>query len=192
MWAVRVIVSFSREVRVTPESCKGALGAAAPWTSAADALGLGLQQGWAHISPMTQAHLNPSLAADHPQASTDLQRLGGPQAVKVIMERLVDQMVTDVMIGFFFAKVNVRALKALETAYAISHLGGPAYRGRDVGAAHGPLPIGRGHFDRRLRLLGEILAWAQVPQDVQKRWLGQQRALLPVIVGGPSACPADG
>ena len=141
---------------------------------------------------MTQAHLNPSLAADPPQASTDLQRLGGPQAVKVIMERLVDQMVTDVMIGFFFAKVNVRALKALEAAYAISHLGGPSYRGRPIGAAHGALSIGRGHFDRRLRLLHETLAWAQVPKDVMERWLSQQRALLPRIVRGPNACPADG
>ena len=138
---------------------------------------------------MTQAHPHLPLT---PEPPTDLQRLGGPPAVKVIMERLVDQMVTDVMIGFFFAKVNVRALKARETAYAISHLGGPAYRGREIGAAHGALPISRGHFDRRLRLLHEALTWAQVPQDVQGRWLGQQRALLPRLVRASSACPADG
>jgi len=101
-------------------------------------------------------------------------------------------MVTDVMIGFFFAKVNVKALKALETAYAISHLGGPPYRGRDVAQAHSALPIGLGHFHRRLRLLQETLTCAQVPMDVQQRWLGQQQALLPRIVRRRSACPADG
>lgn len=131
----------------------------------------------------------PSGRAHAPAQPSDLDRLGGLPALQRIMDRLVDHMVQDVMIGFFFAHVNRRRLTVLETAYAASHLGGAPYRARPVPEAHRPLPIAHGHFARRLQLLREALAWAQVPADVQARWLAHQEALRPSIVGGSSACP---
>lgn len=137
----------------------------------------------------TQHPSNPRPTAGIGDAPSDLDRLGGLPVLQRIMSRLVDHMVDDVMIGFFFARVNRRRLTMLETAYAASHLGGAPYKNRDVPEVHRPLPIAHGHFARRLQLLREALAWAQVPPDVQVRWLAHQEALRPKMVGTSSACP---
>lgn len=135
----------------------------------------------------------PSAPGPHaaPSPLTDLERIGGLPTLHEIMSRLVNQMAQDVMIGFFFRNVSLKKLLVLETAYAQSHLGGSPYRGRDVATAHRALPIARGHFARRLQLLREALAWAQVPQDVQQRWLAHQAALMPYIVAAHTACPSN-
>lgn len=139
-----------------------------------------------HIASMSAAN---TLIPGPPPPQSDLLRLGGIEGVRRIIDTLVDQMVQDVMIGFFFAHVDRRKLKLKEAAYAASHLGGPAYKGRDVPQAHRQVAIGRGHFLRRLKLLQEVLTLLQVPEDIGQRWLAHQRGLLPQFLNAHEACP---
>jgi truncated hemoglobin YjbI len=141
------------------------------------------------MSPTHHPEPEHTAISSPPAGVEDFARVGGMEGVRAIIANLVDQMVDDVMIGFFFARTDRRKLKALEAAYAASHLGGPAYKGRDVAQVHRAQAIGRGHFLRRLRLMQEVLAQAQVPQDIAARWLNHQAALMPSFLAPNQACP---
>ena len=61
--------------------------------------------------------------------STTLERLGGEAWLKPLIERFVERVYADAMIGFFFASVAKSRIVTLEMQHAAEHLGSPnAYR----------------------------------------------------------------
>jgi hemoglobin len=112
----------------------------------------------------------------------DYERLGGEEGLRRLMTDFIDRVFADVIIGFFFVRVDRERLVRHETAFAASHLGGPAkYAGRPVAQAHAPHPINRGHFHRRLWLLERTLEDHGVDRDIIERWLAHDRRLEPVV-----------
>ena len=87
------------------------------------------------------------------------ERIGGEQGLRAIVDDFVDRVFDDVMIGFFFRKVERRRIKELEFQHAAEHLGGPVrYRGRPLQEAHAAHPIMGGQFARRTELLRQTLS----------------------------------
>ena len=98
--------------------------------------------------------------------------LGGETALREIIDRFIDRVVDDVMIGFFFDQVNRRRLKAKEFEFAAAHLGADIeYTGRTLASAHARHPIMGGQFMRRMKILEETLDEARVPDHIKKHWL---------------------
>lgn len=105
-------------------------------------------------------------------------RLGGEPALRRIIDDFVGRVTRDLMIGFFFARVDHRRLAEMEYQHAAEHLGaGTAYTGRTLRSAHAPHRIMGGHFARRRELLRQTLTEHGVPEDVSTEWLAHVDAL---------------
>lgn len=108
--------------------------------------------------------------------------IGGEPALRRIIDRFVDRVFDDVMIGFFFRNARRERIKQKEYEFAAQHLGaGTEYTGRPIDEAHRAHPIMGGQFARRLMILKETLEAEQVPEHVKQHWLAHteaQRALV--------------
>lgn len=102
---------------------------------------------------------------------TLFEELGGEPALKAIIDRFVDRMFDDLMIGYLFRAADRERVKAKEYEFAARHLGAPvAYTGRALVDAHRPHRISGGHFMRRLKILEETLTEFQVPPQVAEHF----------------------
>ena len=98
--------------------------------------------------------------------------LGGEAVLRAIIERFVDRMFDDVMIGYLFRAADRERVKAKEYEFAARHLGAPLeYTGRPLKEAHRAHRITGGQFMRRLQILKETLAAFQVPSHVALHWV---------------------
>ena len=60
-------------------------------------------------------------------------RLGGEPALRAIIDRFVDRLFDDLMIGYLFRAADRERVKAKEYEFAARHLGAPeAYTGRPL------------------------------------------------------------
>lgn len=109
--------------------------------------------------------------------ASDLARLGGSPKLAELIASFIDRVARDPMIGFLFRNVDLSVLKARETNFAESHLGGAAYEGRSLREAHASRRIMGGQFNRRLVILEQTLHDFGVPSDIQARWLEHARSL---------------
>jgi hemoglobin len=114
------------------------------------------------------------------------EELGGEPALRAIIDRFVDRLFDDVMIGFFFQASSVprERIKAKEYEFAAQHLGGPVeYTGRALDAAHRRHTIMTGQFMRRLQILRETLEERGVPERVRRHWIEHTLEQMPLLVG---------
>lgn len=119
--------------------------------------------------------------------------LGGEVRLRQIIDRFVDKVCDDTMIGFFFVKVDRARLKQREYEFAARHLGADVeYTGRPIDVAHAPHPIMGGQFMRRLRLLEETLSELSVPARVRAHWVEHTLGLRSLVTrDAGSDCDAD-
>lgn len=121
---------------------------------------------------------------------TDFVRAGGEAVVRAIVERFVDRMAADPIIGFFFTGKDLARVKAHEYEHAAASLGGPSsYTGRPIGPLHRALRINAGQFRRRLALLRQELERAGLESGIVERWLAEQRRLEAMITDGTDCVP---
>jgi hemoglobin len=107
-----------------------------------------------------------------PDRPTLFEQLGGEPVLRSIVNRFVDRMFDDKMIGFFFRKASRQRIKEKEYELAAEHLGGDVkYTGRPLSAAHAPHAIMGGQFARRLELLRSTLVDAGAPEAVVRHWI---------------------
>jgi hemoglobin len=112
--------------------------------------------------------------------------LGGEPVLRRIVDRLVDRLFSDAMIGFFFARASKDRIKDKEFEFAAEHLGGGvAYTGRPLTAAHSAHQIFDGQFLRRLQILKETLDEFGVPEPVRKHWIEHTLSQRSLLVQGP-------
>ncbi|MEZ4372598.1 MAG: group 1 truncated hemoglobin [Polyangiaceae bacterium] len=108
------------------------------------------------------------------------EQLGGEPKLRAIIDRFVDRVFDDIMIGFFFRRANRDRIKAKEYEFAAAHLGADVeYTGRPLAEAHAAHPIMGGQFLRRLKILEEVLDEFEVPPEVKRHWVlhrGEPRA----------------
>jgi hemoglobin len=125
--------------------------------------------------------------------STLFDDLGGEPALRRIIDRFVDRVFDDVMIGFFFRNARRERIKQKEYEFAAEHLGAPVkYSGRALAEAHRAHPIMGGQFARRLMILKQTLEEAGVPEHVKAHWLAHTEAQrAQVTADGSGQCDAE-
>ncbi|MBK7579947.1 MAG: group 1 truncated hemoglobin [Myxococcales bacterium] len=106
----------------------------------------------------------------------------GEARLRAIIDRFVDRVADDVMIGFFFKNVDRARLKQREYEHAARHLGADVpYTGRPLDVAHAPHPIMGGQFMRRLVLLKTTLEEHAVPAHIIEHWITHTERLRPLV-----------
>jgi len=109
-------------------------------------------------------------------------QLGGESRLREIIDRFMDRVFADRMIGFFFRDVDRRRIKEMEYQLAANFLGAHIdYQGRPLDKAHARHPIMGGHFARRRQILKETLENCEVPEAVKNVWLEHTDSLRPLI-----------
>ena len=106
------------------------------------------------------------------------EALGAEPKLRAIIERFVDRIFEDVMIGYLFRSADRQRVKDKEFEFAARHLGAPVtYTGRPLAEAHRAHRITGGQFMRRLQILKETLAEHQVAPEIREHWLNHTLAL---------------
>jgi len=124
-----------------------------------------------------------------PQMSV-FEQIGGEAVVRAVVERFVDRVWDDPIIGFFFAGKDRARVKLYEYEHAATVLGaGIRYTGRPIAPLHRALKINAGQFRRRLAILRQELERAGLPQDVIDLWLAAQRAMEQQVTDGTDCGP---
>ena len=110
------------------------------------------------------------------------EELGGEPVLRRIIDRFIDRVCSDIMIGFFFRKVDRERLKAKEYEFAARHLGADVpYTGRSIAEAHASHPIMGGQFMRRLQILKDTLEEFDVPEPVKVHWVEHTEKLRSAV-----------
>lgn len=113
---------------------------------------------------------------------TLFEQLGGEVALRQVIDRFIDRVFGDPMIGFFFAQVDKQRIKDKEYEFAAAHLGAPVtYTGRPISSAHARHSIMGGHFMRRLQILKECMSDFELPVAVQEHWIAHTEKLRPAV-----------
>jgi hemoglobin len=112
-----------------------------------------------------------------PEASR-FEALGGEAALRPIIDRFVDRLFDDLMIGYLFRAADRQRVKAKEYEFAAGHLGADIeYTGRALVDAHRAHRVTGGQFMRRLQILKDTLAEARVPLAVAEYWISHTLSL---------------
>ncbi|MFN8674531.1 MAG: group 1 truncated hemoglobin [Candidatus Sericytochromatia bacterium] len=97
----------------------------------------------------------------------DYEKIGGLEKVKELVNVFVDRMVNDIMIGFFFSKVDVNRVKEKEFEFLANFLGADLeYSGKPIKEAHENHMIMGGQFSRRKQILKEVLEENKVDLEI--------------------------
>jgi hemoglobin len=116
--------------------------------------------------------------------ATLYQRLGGQAGVVALVEEFVGNVGGDARINGFFAKRDVRRVKAFLTEQLCQAAGGPcSYSGRDMRAAHTGLHLTNAHFDALLEDMARALDKLRVAVPERREILDGMAGLRKEIVG---------
>jgi len=115
---------------------------------------------------------------------------GGEAPVRAAVDRFVERMAQDFVIGFFFSGKDLARIKVHEYEHAARALGADTrYTGEPIVPTHRALRINAGQFRRRLALLRTELA--AFPEAVREGWLDEQRRLEALITDGTDCAPPE-
>lgn len=121
---------------------------------------------------------------------TPFEEIGGEPVLRDIVNRFVDRVANDMIIGFFFAGKDLDRVKQHEFEHAARVLGADIqYTGRPIPSLHRPLRINGGQFRRRVALLRQEIDRAGVPEVVKELWLAEQRKMERAITDGTDCVP---
>ena len=117
------------------------------------------------------------------------EAIGGEPGVRVVLQSLYDRLFEDPIVGFLFQGKDKQHIVLQQLAFTCHFLGGPhEYRGRPLPEVHSALPLLAGHFDRRHRLLEQVLDEHQVADEVKRVWHRIDQSLRPsVLAAGEEA-----
>ena len=121
------------------------------------------------------------------QTTTLFERLGGGDAVTLVVHLFYERVLSDPALAHRFKDVNVARLMERQVAFFAAAAGGPKpYRGRDMDTVHAPLGITQEEFDRTAEHLVAVLHQLEVPQDAIDDLVGVVLPLAPQIVTHPT------
>jgi hemoglobin len=113
---------------------------------------------------------------------TLFERAGGEAGLLPVIERFVDRVFEDVMIGYLFRNADRARVKRKEYEHAAEHLGATfPYTGRPLAAAHARHGVRGGQFMRRIQILKETLAESGLPPEVTESLVAHNLELRSLI-----------
>jgi hemoglobin len=103
--------------------------------------------------------------------STLLERLGGRDAIEIVVAGFYERVLGDERLRRFFRGTSMSRLQALQVDFFCAALGGTphTYRGRDMRSAHAGLAISDGDFDAVATHLVTTLESAGVDGELIKQ-----------------------
>ncbi len=118
-----------------------------------------------------------------------LDQVGGEEVVRAVLDDLYTRLFDDPMVGFLFAGHDREHIVRAQTLFTRRLLGDTRapYTGKSIPDAHAALPILPGHFDRRHKLLADVLAAHGVPPDARLAWLRLDQGLRTAVLRVGSA-----
>lgn len=106
-------------------------------------------------------------------SSSIYDRIGGHEALEVVVEDFYARVLADDQLSSFFAGTNMNRLKGKQTEFLAAALGGPEpYRGPSMKQAHQGRGITMHHFDLVAGHLTDSLCAAGVPDQTITEILG--------------------
>lgn len=116
---------------------------------------------------------------------TVYDRIGGHEALEVVVEDFYVRVLADDQLSGFFAGTNMSRLKGRQVEFFAAALGGPEpYTGAPMKQVHQGRGITLHHFDLVARHLSEALAAAGVPPRTVTEIIGAVAPLAPQIATG--------
>ncbi len=96
------------------------------------------------------------------------ERLGQEQGIRTAVDDFYERVVGDPQLARYFDDVDLRKLRAHQTALLVEVTGGPAtYSGRDLATAHAHLGITPQDFDRVVEhLVATLTSLGVAEQDI--------------------------
>lgn len=117
-----------------------------------------------------------------PKIDTIYRRIGGYEALEVVVEDFYCRVLDDDHLSGFFAGTNMKRLKGKQVEFFAAALGGPkAYIGAPMRQVHQGRGITMHHFNLVARHLQDSLCAAGVPEATIAEILHTIAALAPVI-----------
>lgn len=112
------------------------------------------------------------------------EAIGGEARLEEILNTFYARLSEDVLVGFFFAGHDVKKIAGHQRDLLLKAAGmTPSYSGKLPASAHLSLPpILSGHFDRRLRILEEVLATFGLTAVQIATWVGFEEQFRSVVV----------
>jgi hemoglobin len=114
-----------------------------------------------------------------PEERTLYERLGGVDAIALVVDRFSDQIVTNPKLNVnpalkeYNEKGNLPRLKFMRILWICAATGGPFYyTGRELGEAHNDLHITSEEFDEVGAEIGRALDYFNVPEQEKQEVLG--------------------
>ena len=112
------------------------------------------------------------------------ERLGGLDAITLVVGAFVDNVAADARINKFFANTDAVHLKQMLVEQVCQATGGPCkYSGKEMKAVHTGMGITEADFNATVEDLVKALDDAKVQQKEKDELLGALAAMKPDIVG---------
>lgn len=113
-------------------------------------------------------------------------RIGGPERLRDVLTSLYARMAADPLIGFFFAQKDLKQVVEGQHAFLMRAFQEvERFHGRHPSVAHRNLaPILRGHFDRRLVILRELLTELAIDALDVDAWVKVEEGMRGVVQQG--------
>lgn len=139
------------------------------------------------------------ISLSKPQLKAIFESLGTTHAEREarlakILSEFYQLAKNDVLIGFYFDQKDVEAIAQLQKSFLMKAMGAAiSYSGLAPAKAHLKLaPILSGHFDRRLRILEQVLNQNQVAPAHIHTWIQFEACFREGVVTGPAPGTATG
>lgn len=113
-----------------------------------------------------------------------VEEVGGAERLEAMLRVFYDRLYDDVLVGFLFQPHDKEKLVRSQYDYVTAHLGDRSgtYCGPTIRKSHARVPVLPGHFDRRHKILADLLVEWDVPEHVQREWLALDRSLRKFVV----------
>ncbi len=120
--------------------------------------------------------------------STIYERIGGAEAIEVVVDDFYRRVLADTELAGFFAGTNMNRLKGRQVEFFSAALGGPEpYTGASMRNVHQGRGITMHHFNLVAAHLTESLGAAGVPDDTVTQIISAIAPLADDIVSAKSA-----
>ena len=117
-----------------------------------------------------------------PEPTTIYDRIGGHEAIEVVVEDFYVRVLADGQLSGFFTGTNMNRLKGKQAEFFAAALGGPEpYTGAPMKQVHQGRGITMHHFNLVAGHLADALAAAGVPSETVTGILGAIAPLAPEI-----------
>jgi hemoglobin len=141
------------------------------------------------VSSASSSILRRKLTSVHPHTYPAMmkplyEQAGGEDGIRAVLDDLYTRLFADPMVGFLFAGRDKDHIVREQTAFTRRMLGDASavYTGKSIPDAHASLPILAGHFDRRHRVLAEVLQSRGLPEEARDAWLRLDQGLRTAVM----------